>query len=105
MRHFGDHIGGGRGDEDQIRLFRQRHMGHVILEIPGKGIHHAAVVGQGFKGQGSDELRGVFRHDHMNLRPRFSQTAGHIGHFIGGNAAADAQKDAFSLQIHPKYLL
>ncbi len=37
--------------------------------------------------------------------PQLAQCAGHVGHFIGGNAAADAQKDAFSLQIHPKYLL
>ena len=37
--------------------------------------------------------------------PSLRSALGHIGHFIGGNAAADAQKDAFSLQIHPKYLL
>ena len=75
-------------------------MGDLELEIPVKGVHHALVAGEGLKGDGSDELGSIFGHDDLHVGPQFAQCAGHIGHFIRGNAAADAQKDAFALQIH-----
>ena len=77
-------------------------MGHFKLEIPVKGVHHAFVAGKGLKGKRGNELRGVFGHDDLHIRPQFAQCAGHIGHFIGGDTAADAQKDAFACQIHAK---
>ena len=105
VRHFGDDVGGGRGYKDHICLFCQRDVGDLKLEIPVKGVHHALVAGQGLKGERSDELGGVPGRNDLHIGSQLAQCAGHVGHFIGGNAAADAQKDAFSLQIHPKYLL
>ena len=72
-------------------------MGDLEFEVAVKGVHHALVTGQGLKGDGSDELGGVFGHDDLHIGPQLAQCAGHIGHLIGGNAAGDAQKDAFAL--------
>ena len=80
-------------------------MGDFKLEIAVKGIHHAFVAGEGLKGEGSDELGGVPGHDDLHIGSQLAQCAGHVGHFIGGNAAAYAQKDAFSVQIHWSNLL
>ena len=96
---LGDNIGGGRRHQNQVRSGGQGDVGNVILKVPGKGVHHTPVVGQGLKGQGGNKLSGVLGHHHMDLRPRFPQGAGHVGHFIGGNAAGHTQQDALSLQI------
>ena len=95
--HLGDDVGCGRCNEDDVGLFGQRDMSDLELEIPVEGVHHALVTGQGLKGDGSDELGGVFGHDDLHIGPQLAQCAGHIGHLIGGNAAGDAQKDAFAL--------
>ena len=50
-------------------------MGHIKLEIPVKGIHQALVPGQCFKGNGVDKVCGVLRHQHMDIRMKFHQTA------------------------------
>ena len=99
MGQLGDDIGGGRRHQNQVRSGGQGDVGNVILKVPGKGVHHTPVVGQGLKGQGGNKLSGVLGHHHMDLRPRFPQGAGHVGHFIGGNAAGHTQQDALSLQI------
>ena len=57
------------------------------------------------EGQRRHKTGGVLGHDDLHVGSQLAQSAGNVCHFIGGNAAADAQKDAFSLQIHPKYLL
>ena len=95
--HFGDHVGRGGGHQDHVGLFGQRDVGDLEFEVAVKGVHHALVTGQGLKGDGSDELGGVFGHDDLHIGPQLAQCAGHIGHLIGGNAAGDAQKDAFAL--------
>ena len=103
--HLGDDVGSGRGDKDHIGFFCQRDVGDFKLEIPVKGVHHAFVAGEGLKGERSDELGGVPGHNDLHIGSQLAQCAGHIGHFIGGNAAAYAQKDAFSVQIHWSNLL
>ena len=100
--HLGDDIGRGRCNEDDVGLFGQCNMGDLELEIPVESVHHALVAGERFKRDGGDELGGVPGHDDLDVGPQLAQCAGDIRHFIGGNAAGDAQKDAFSVQIHPK---
>ena len=102
---LGDHICGCRGDQHQIRRVGQRNMGHIILEVAVKGIHNAAVVGQGFKHQRGDKLRGVFGHQHMHIGAGFGQGMGHIGHFISGNAPGNAEDDGFAFQVHGDHIL
>ena len=92
-------VGGGGGDEDQVRRLREGDVVDIVLKIPGEGVHHAAVVRQGLKGQGGDELGGVFRHDDVDLRPRLAETAGDAGHLIGGDAAGDAQEHTLSGEL------
>ena len=101
MGKLSQNVGRGRGHEDDVGLLCQRDVGDFELEITVKGVHHALVARQGLERDGGDELGGVFGHDDLHVGPQLAQCAGHVGHFIGGDAAADAQKDAFSLQIHP----
>ena len=98
--HLGNHIGGGRRNEHEIRRVGQRHMGHIILEIAVEGIHNAAPVGQRFKYQRCDELGGVLRHQHMHIRPHLDQRMGHIGHFVCGDAPGNPDDDRLSFEQH-----
>ena len=91
-----NHIGGGGGNEDQIRRLGQGNVGHVVLKVPVEGVHNAPVVGQGFKGQRGNKFRGVFRHDHMDVCPGLAKTTCHICHFVGGNSPGDAKNHCFS---------
>ena len=100
VSHLGDDVGGGRGHQDDVRLFGQLDVGHFKLEIPVEGVHHALVAGQRLKGDGRDELGGVAGHDDLDVGPPFFQRAGHPGHFISGDAAGHAQQDAFAFQLH-----
>ena len=96
---LGNHVGSGRGNENHVCRLGQGHMGHVILKIPVEGVHNAAVVGQGFKGQGRDEVGGILGENAVNLRPGFAQGTGHIGHLIGGDSSGNPQKHGFPFQI------
>ena len=103
--HFGNDVGRGRCHQNDIRLFGQRDVSDLELEIAVEGVHHALVAGQRLKDERGDEMGGVLSHNDLHVRPQLFECAGHICHFIGGNAAGNAQKDAFALQIHPKNLL
>ena len=105
MGHFGNDVGRGRCHQNDIRLFGQRDVGDLELEVAVEGVHHALVAGQRFKDERGDEMGGVLGHNDLHVRPQLFECAGHICHFIGGNTAGNAQKDAFALQIHPKNLL
>ena len=96
---LGDDIRRGRGNEDQVRCRGQGDVMDVVGKVPVKSVHHAAVVGEGLEGQGGDELRGIPGHHHVDLRPRLPQGRGHVGDFVGGNAARDAQQYTLSLQV------
>ena len=94
---LGDDVGRGRGNQDQVCRLGQGDVLHIVLKIPCEGVYHAAVVGQGFKGQRGDELGGVLCHDHVYRCPCLAQTRSHICHLIGGDSAGNAQKHAFPL--------
>ena len=95
MGGFGQHVGcGGRYDQ-QVRLIRQGHVLHMVLKIPIKGIHHGAVVGQGIKGVGADELRGVPGHYHLHVIAALYQQGRQHGGFIAGDTAGHAENHCF----------
>ena len=102
---LGQHVGSSRGNEQRVRRVGKRNMRHIILEVAVEGIHDAAPVCQRFKNQRGDELGGVFRHQHMHIRPHFYQRMGHVWHFVGRNAAGDAQHNGFSGQVHSFHLV
>ena len=101
--HFGDDIRRGRGDQDQVRLFGDGNMAHVKLKVPVEGIDHTFRAGQGLKGQGGDKFGGILRHDDVDLGARLVQGAGDVGHFVGGDAAGDPQKDTFTAQVFHRF--
>ncbi len=101
--HFGNDIGRGGCHQNDVCLFGQRDVGDLELEIPVEGIHHAFVTGQRLKDERGDEMGGVLGHNDLHVGPQLFECTGHICHFIGGNAAGDAQKDALAVQIHGSF--
>ena len=103
---LGNDIGRGRGDEHQVRLVRHRHVLHLELEVPVKGVHQSLVAGEGLKGHRRDKLRGIPGHEHLDVAAQLHQGRGQVGHFIGRDAARDPQYHCFSLQhVHvPPFL-
>ena len=93
-----DHVGGGGGHQGDVRLLGHRHMLHIELKVPVKGIHQAFVAGEGLEGDGVDKVGGVLGHQHLNVRVLLDQKAGHGGHFICRDAAGDRQHHMFSLE-------
>ena len=69
MGQLCDHIGRGRSHQHHIRQLCQGNVLHGKLKIPVKGVHQALVPGQRLKGNGIDEIGGVFCHDHMDVGP------------------------------------
>ena len=67
MAHLRKSVRGGGSDHKDVRQLRQRHMLHVPVFGRGERIRHNLVGGQRLEGQRSDELRCVFRHDHMDF--------------------------------------
>ena len=90
MGQLADHIGCGRGHQEEIRLFSQGHMLHVELEGPVKGIYHTFMAGQGLEGGGCDKIRGILRHQYKNVRPALDQHTGQVGDLIGRDPAGHA---------------
>ena len=97
--HFCNHIGGSRGNHNQIRRFCQRNMRHLIFKITRKRIDHAAIIRQRLERQRGDELRRIFGHDDMHIRSGFPKSARHVCHFIGGNSARHTKYNTFSVKI------
>ena len=62
------------------------------------GIHQAFMVSQGLESDGMNEIRGVFRHDHMNVGVKLHQHTGQVCRLIGRDAAADAKQYGFSFE-------
>ena len=73
--------------EEEVALLRQRHVFHVEVEVTVEGIDDALVVREGLEGHRGDEVRGVLRHDDVNVGVEFHQHRGQIGDLIGSDAA------------------
>ena len=95
---FGAHIGGGRGDDDQVGPVGHGDVLHLMDEVAVKGVGQALVARQLLKGERSDELGGVLGHDDLHMGVLLDQRGGKIGSLVRGDAAGDAQQDGFSLQ-------
>ncbi|MNM72374.1 hypothetical protein D3C81_840670 [compost metagenome] len=50
------------------------------------------------QGQWRDELSATAGHDDAHLRTVFQKPANQFGTFVGGDAAADAENDALTIQ-------
>ncbi|MNE24350.1 hypothetical protein D3C80_1176360 [compost metagenome] len=50
------------------------------------------------QGERGDELRAAAGHDDTHLRTVFQESADQFGTLVGGDAAADAENDALTIQ-------
>ena len=92
--HFRDDVGGGGGDEQQIRLFGQVDVfGLPVRRVPK--ICDNGISGDCEERSGRDELHGGFRHDDMDVMTRLDELRTEIGAFVGGDGASDAENDDF----------
>ena len=98
MGQLGAHVGGGGGHQHQVGAAGQGDVLHLVGEVPVKGVHHAPVAGELFKGERSDELGGVLGQNDLHAAVLLYQGGGQIGRLIGGDAPRDPQQDGFSLQ-------
>ena len=56
------------------------------------------VAGEGLQGQRRDEFTAAAGHHHMYFGTLIAQAPNQLGTLISGNAAADAEHDAFTKQ-------
>jgi hypothetical protein len=106
-RQPGQRVGRGGRDDEQIGLFRQGQVKHLLMRGEQVGGHRLA--GQHFKGQRGHELRRGLRHDNGHVGAFPQQRAQQFDRLVGGDAAGDAQQDAPAGKgpvrglVHPRY--
>ena len=93
---FGAHVGGGRGDDDQICPVSQGDVLHLVGEVPVEGVHHAPVSCELLKGEGGDKLGGVGGHNNLHGGVLLHQRRGQCRRLIGGDAPGHAQQNGFA---------
>ncbi|MCY1401567.1 hypothetical protein D9M71_166880 [compost metagenome] len=93
-----DQVGGGRGDQNQVCPLGQFDMAHGCLGSRVEQVHVHGVPGQGLHGQWGDEFTAATGHDHAHFGTVLKEPANQFGALVGGNAAADAENDAFPIQ-------
>ena len=98
MGQLGAHIGGGGSHQHQVGASGQGNVLYLMGEVPVEGVHHGAVPGELFKGEGRDELGGVLGQDHLHMAVLLDQGGGQGRGLVGGDAACDPEKDCFSAE-------
>ena len=86
-------IGGGRRDQDQIRLLCQRNVFDVVLKVAVKGIYHAFLPGNPFKSNRGNEFCPVFTQKYVYIGPLLGKLARKRGRLISGNTSGHSQQD------------
>jgi len=101
---LGQRVGGSRGDDQQVGGLGQADVDDVggqdtvlahggVQRAPQAGENGA--TGEGLEGERRDKAGCRFRHHHVHLRPGLGQPAGERADLVSGDAAGDAQEDAF----------
>ncbi|MCY1280381.1 hypothetical protein D9M69_359920 [compost metagenome] len=91
-------VGGGRGDQHQVGPARQLDVAHGGFGGGVEQVEVYRVAGQCLQGQRGDELAAALGHYHAHFGALVAQPANQFGALVGGDAAADAQDDAFPIQ-------
>ena len=88
---LGDHVRGGRGDEEEIRSISQVDMRRTprLAFIKNAGGH--GVLRECLKGHRTDELRGILRQDNKDRVFALGEPAGEIGRLVGRNRTANPE--------------
>ena len=97
--HFGEEVGRGRRDDDQIGFARQADVANLVLVVQIEEFGEHALVGQGRHRQGRHELGRRTRHHRAHGGAFVAQASDEVEALIGGNAAADDEQDALLLHL------
>jgi hypothetical protein len=93
-----DQVGGGRGDEDQVGPARQLDMAHGGFGGRVEQVEVHRMAGEGLQGQRGDEFAPALGHHHAHFGALILESAHQFGALVGGDAATDADDDAFAIQ-------
>jgi len=85
-------------DQHQVSPARQFDMAHRRFGCGIEQIQMYRVAGERLQGQRRDELAAALSHHHSYFGTVVAQTTHQLGTFVSGDAAADAQDDAFTIQ-------
>ena len=88
-RGFRQAIGGGRGYQDSLRLFRQGKVQHFLVGFEEVGGHVG--TGQHLEGQRGHEPAGPCRHDDVHRRAFATEQAQEPDCLIGGYTPRDGE--------------
>ena len=75
-------------------------MFYLELKIPVKSIHQTFISGQCLKRDRIDKIRGILRHQHMDICMKLLKRTCQICDLICGNTSCDPKKYSFPFQ-HP----
>ena len=92
-RHFCHEIRRCRSNDNEIRFTRQADMPDIVLVLTGEQVGKDLVRGQCTDGQGRDKFFRCLGQHRAHMRTPLTQAADQIETFIGGNAAADDEKN------------
>ena len=99
-------IGRGGCDQHQVGPARQLDMPHGRFGGRIEQIEMDRVAGKGLEGQRGDEFAPAVGHHDADLGTLVAQPANQLGALVRGDAAADAQDDAFTIKpLHRPALL
>ena len=93
-----DQVGGGRRDQHQVGPFGQLDMAHGGFSCRVEQVQVNRVAGQRLHGQWGNELTATAGHDHAHFGALVQEPANQFCALVGGNAAANAENDAFPIQ-------
>jgi hypothetical protein len=95
---LGEHVGGGGRDDDDVALAAERHVGDVGLHAGRPQVVEHGPMGDGLERQRLHEALGVRSEGHVHERAGLVQRAGQADRLVRGDAARDAERDAFACQ-------
>ena len=98
VSQLGHDIGRSGRDDKEIGALGQGNMLHLPALGPCEGIHHAGLVGQGFKGHGRNKLGGVLCHNHTHRSAQLFQARHRLAALIRRDAARHAKYNCLPVQ-------
>ena len=95
-RHLRHEIGGGRRDDDEIRVAGETDMPDIGLVLAVEEIGMRALAGESGGRERRDELLRAGGQDAAHRGAALAQAADEVERLVGRDAAADDEEDAFA---------
>ena len=103
--HAREHVGRGRSNNDQIGFAAEADVADVVFVLAVEQLGEDAVAGYGAYGQRCDELLCGTSHDRAHAGAAFPEPTDQVEALIGGNAAADDEKNALAVHVRGRRVL